>query len=325
MSKATVRTRSLGSIFSALCPVGTATGAVIGAVMVVAVVSGCAAPPRSVEPVVEGTVESRGSVPAYAEVAAQYNAIVEPLDTLWSRVAVQLIAPDGDGGTRREQGEGFLQVRRPMHAALSIGKLGETYFYLGSDDQRFWWIDLSDSAERVAVVGAHDAAGAAALAAMGVPVPPLDLVEVLGIVPLPTGADAGRTAWTEDGRFLVVKLPGRAGPRLLMLDPATLRPLRIDLLDRDELLLVSAELTGLQDVQVLGRGPGAARLPRRYVITIPSEGVVVRLALYEPQTREIARAVFDLPGLLRRFRVDTILEPRVDAAAVAPVDGEPVR
>ncbi|MEM1329303.1 MAG: hypothetical protein AAGG07_01950 [Planctomycetota bacterium] len=268
-------------------------------------VFGCASSPAAPE------VVERDAPPSYEEIVQRYNRTVEPLDTLWSRATVQIMSPDGDGGTRREQGEGYLQVERPSRAALSIGKLGETYFYLGSDPDRFWWIDLTD--ERIAIVGQHDRAGAAALAQLGVPVPPLDLIEVLGVLPLPAAPGSGQTAWTTDGRFVVVRLPGRLGPRLLMMDPETLRLLRVDLLDRDETLLVSAELTGMQDVRVTGRGPGAARLPRRYVITIPREEVTVRLTLYEPQTRTIAPAVFDLPGLLKRFRVDTILEPRREA------------
>src|SRR5690606_32452804 len=119
---------------------------------------------------------------------------------------------------------------RPDHVALSTGKLGEPFFRLGSNGERFWWFDLRKP--RRAWVGTHDAAAIRRAAAeeSPIPVPPRDLIELLGITLLPTEA-AGRVVWTADQNGLVVDVPSEAGSRRLTLDPQTYEPRAIELFD----------------------------------------------------------------------------------------------
>ncbi|MFT3686154.1 MAG: hypothetical protein QM783_14740 [Phycisphaerales bacterium] len=86
----------------------------------------------------DGTKQIVGgaSAVAYGEAAAKYNANVENLKRLFGFVVVQIEYVDKKGERHKEQGEGRIQIIQPDHVALSVGKVGETFFWLGSDSQR---------------------------------------------------------------------------------------------------------------------------------------------------------------------------------------------
>jgi len=91
---------------------------------------------------------SDASLPAYEDVVAAYNARVSAFGRVWARVTAVYRGVDDAGNRLSEQAEGHLQIERPDRVALSLGKLGETYLYLGSNESRYWWIDLVDAAGR---------------------------------------------------------------------------------------------------------------------------------------------------------------------------------
>ncbi len=243
-------------------------------------------------------------LPSYSAVSERYNQRVARLDKVWARISIRVTGVDKEGNKVDEQAEGHLQVIRPDKLALSITKVGETYFYLGSNEQVYWWLDLHE--DKKALVGRHEKATPQLAARFDVPVHPLDLLELLGITPLPPGA-AAATAWSRDGRLLEVTLPGRWGKRHLSLDPATFQPRYIELLDSRGKVLVAAELEDPQPVVVRcdSATPPMASL---YNIDIATSGTHITLRLYDPENRCDRQKLtpFDFDALLKAYGVTAI-------------------
>src|SRR5262249_54442096 len=140
--------------------------------------TGCPTPPTR-EP---KSVAPPGPAPAYADLAARYNANIAGLDRLWSRAVVELNWRDDRGKKRFEQGDGNLITGLPDRVALSIGKLGNTLFWAGGDAQRYWLFDLQG--DKVAYVGRHAYIGSPCTLESPLAVQPRDLVRLLGIWPV---------------------------------------------------------------------------------------------------------------------------------------------
>lgn len=243
-------------------------------------------------------------LPSYSAIAEKYNQRIARLDKVWARISMRVTGVDKQGQKIDEQAEGHLQVVRPDKLALSITKVGETYFYLGSNEQRYWWIDLHE--DKRALVGRHERATPKLAERFDVPVHPLDLLELLGVTPLPPGA-AASVAWARDGRSIIVTVPGRWGRRQLSLDPVTYQPGRIDLLDGGGRLLVSAELGAPQPVTV--RCDSATPLlASLYEINLATSGTRITLRLYDPENRCDRQKMtpFDLEALLKAYGVTTV-------------------
>ena len=276
---------------------------------------GCAVGPR--EPAEPSGVIARGPVPAYAPIAAAYNARVGGLDRLRAAVSLVIRAPGTEGKQIREQVEGNLQLALPDRLALRIDKVSQTLFYLGSNEALYWWMDLTD--RPTAMVGRHDAARPGAVAEFGLPVHPLDLLELLAVRPLPVAGDATEPAlaWSADGRWVVVTSPARwNGVRRLYLDPLTYDPARVEIADGTGRVAVAADLSRYQTVDVR-EGPRGASPPRvagRFDIQIPGSEALAVLLVNDPQnpgSRQKA-AAFDLPTLQRAYGIERVID--LDAA-----------
>lgn len=275
----------------------------LGLLLAAAVLGACATNGEHAEGEV---VIPEGPPPAYETAAAAYNDRIRYHDRVWARTIVQVRAQPPGEDEKRQQAEGFLQIARPADVALQLGKLGDTLFYLGSDDDRYWWFDLSNGDQKIAAVGTHDRAGPETAGRLGIPVHPLELVGLLGFEPLPeTG---GATLWGADGS-LVIEAPGIWGStRRIETDPDAGRTHRVMLLDVSDEILVSAEFDGEQELFVEGANLGVATVPERYVIRVPGEYAEIRLVLNGAENRDLRAAAFDLDGLLRRFRVDEVID-----------------
>lgn len=253
-----------------------------------------------------------GPPPAWAELREAYNDRADKLDRLWAQTVVRVRTIDDQGRRREDQGEGYLQIIRPDRVSLSLGKLVDRmYFFLGSNEEWYWWLDTLDRDEQFAIVGRHELASREKAAELGVPVHPLDLLELIGITPLPQ--EGPEPVWSADGR-LEVALPGRWGTRRLLIDPLEMRPLAIELRSEDGALAARAELDSYTTVR--SDGPGAnPSIPRRIFIDLPQIDAEVTLDVSRPQSvrsrpRDIA---FDLDELLDRQRIERIRlldEPR---------------
>lgn len=258
----------------------------------------------------------RGPAPAYADVAATYNDRVEHLDRVRAPLAIVLKSVGRDGRTINEQVEGHVQVERPRKLSLRIDKVSKTIFWLGSNEARFWWVDLTAD-PRTALIGTHEGVSHERAAELGLPVHPLDLIDLLGVTPLPGALpEHGSLAWTENGHFLRLDLPGRWGTTRLYLEPEGAHdPVSIELLDAGGEPAVAAILRDYQRVPVTGDALANARMATKIDAEIPASKTRLGLRLYDPEN----------PGALKEnaFRMEAVLagygvERRIDLDEGAP-------
>jgi hypothetical protein len=267
------------------------------------------------EPVVVPAVARPG--PAYAEVAAKYNANADYLRQLFSYAVIVIDYDDKDGVRRKEQGEGRLQVIQPDHVAMSVGKVGETFFWLGSDSQRYWWFDLSGK-RRLMYIGAHGNYEQSQARRVGVVVAPLDLVRLLGIVPLPT---QGQTQMSEDGTRIGVTTDLQGGMRQrTWIDAKTYLPTKIELFTLKTVVggangtsewaceLVS-ELSRPDGVSIKGRGE-RPQMNGRVVIAHEASRSQITLELSEMQdgAGRMVPEAFEPAALAKQLRADVIYD-----------------
>lgn len=247
-----------------------------------------------------------GELPATASIVGSHNARVADVESLWARTSVRVEGRDAEGSRFAEQGEGHLQVERPDRVAVTVGKLGEVYFALGSGPDRYWLIDVSGSDRRVMLVGEQSLATPAKAETLGLPVHPRDIPMLIGLLPL-DASTLGEPAWDDDGRA-VLTVPTRWGSADLRYDPRTLDLVASNAYDAGGALVAAAELglhgpvTDRQGLTEIGR------LPRRIEVRVPGFEGFMRMQLGEAQVRPINGAVFDAERLRRAYRVNEVID-----------------
>jgi hypothetical protein len=272
-----------------------------------------------------GCTTGPGKCPGVAEavppeaVVSSFNERAGRLTQLWSRLTLRVESREEDGSRRVENLEGHLQFVQPSRVSLLVNKLGETYLVLGCDEARYWWMSLTG--ERTALVGRHDRASPERAEEFGVPVHPLDLLDLLAVRPIES--ESARVE--RDGGRVLVTLPARSegwGPRLMWLEGAGLTPVRTKVLDASGRTVAEAELRDHGPITVR-EGFTPPNLARTVWIRIPGRGVEVRMQFHEADNRRPRREVFDVEELTRRFRIapERVLDldaPRADFDGVAP-------
>ena len=255
------------------------------------------------------------AAPNFVDVAREYNLRVAGLERLSAWSNIKLTYFDEDGKPRTEEPEGRLQIVRPSKLALTLGKAGQTLFWFGSDAERYWWIDLTDKAKPIVAVGTHEKFDDSAAKRIGLAIQPLDLIRLVGVVPINTVAP-GATQWSRDGKQLGVTsaLENRGFQRIWM-DPLTYTPAEIEIFDSQRKLVLTAAHEGSVVVE-LTRKPSAPlvatpRVPGRVFVTHYDSGTEVRLTLTGAKDGPISDKAFDLQELLSRFQVERVVD--VDA------------
>lgn len=256
----------------------------------------------------------------YKEVATLYNVRVENMDRVWARSRLRVQFTDKQGEKVDESAEGHLQIIRPRKLALTVTKVGETLYYLGSNDQLFWWLDIRK--EKSGVVGRHADTKVEAVSAMGVPLLPLDVLELLGVLPL--DVDAAGKAKAIGGRFEVM-YPAR-GMRLagiedadgistvrMVMDRKTLEPQTIEVRGADGKIAVRAELKNYQPVIGVPGGSLRPRLATMFELFVPKSETRFTIKLLDTQNRgdRMNPAAFDLEKLLAAYSISNVkvIEP----------------
>jgi hypothetical protein len=265
---------------------------------------------------------------------------------VWSRMGFAVRRPDPDDPTRTltDQAEGHIQFEQPWRVSVSMTKLGELYFLLGSNEIRYWWIDRSNPKEPVVLFGLHELAGPSSLEWLGVGVAPLDLVDLFGITPLPYGEEE-LDVWVRtepDGRLAVI-VPSRFGYRKMYFDAKSMDVSAVELLDMRGDVLVVSELSRPRRVPVVGEGLPGEFMATRVRIDLPRENASITIELAEQENRTLNEGAFDLPRLIRAYARNGVLydldaqpegdvQPEGDApeeasseAGVEGAGGEPVR
>lgn len=255
-----------------------------------------------------------GPPPSYAVIAEAQNRRAARLDRIWARAVVVLTYIDEDDRRRTEQGEGHLQIRRPGGIGVDVGKLGETYYWLGADDERFWFFDLTE--EDVVFLGRHENVGRPCARSLGLPAEPLDLVRLLGVTPIPapgaTDAAPPEVRWSEDGRSVLVDSQFAGAYERIWLDPETLLPSRIELRrSPDGPPAVYAILEEYERVSLRGVGGFFPFAPSRVEVHDPETDTEITLHLSElndgKARNRLSDAVFDFPTLVDAFGPDRLV------------------
>lgn len=263
-------------------------------------------------------------LPSYTRTTDRFNARVERLDKVWASTVVTIRTPKESGGTRIDQAEGYLQIEQPDKTSLSIMKLGETYFYLGSDDVGYWWLDLSDRDRKVALYGLHAEATPAIVAELGLPVHPQELLDLFGLTRLPDRADGdtgtsavapGISEWDEERGMIRVTLPAKWGTRALWLDPVTMAPQRAELRDARGRPRAVCEMARYTSVPVRGDGRVPPKIASQYRVEFPESGARATIELYGTMNKPISPRAFDFENLVESYGVDEVILLRPEEAA----------
>jgi hypothetical protein len=305
--------------------------ATIPALAAMVAAAGCATgmpEPRPPRP----PVQAETALPSYQEVAERYNERIANLPRIWARTTGRIWFPDEQGRTRTEQVEGHLQFLAPDRLLLNFDKVSQTYGLMGTNAERYWWIELDR--ERRAYVGDHAKVTDERIAELGMPIYPRDVIDLLGITPIPAPGESPRTslAWTPDRRMLVVLTATGAGSeaaapaqpisvyRRLFLDPATYEPLRVEILDADEQVRAVSVLGNYETLAIPGAGPEVPRprIATEIYVGTADEQTTMRLRMSEPEIgrRRPNEGVFRFERLVEHYRVGEVVsldDPRAAA------------
>jgi outer membrane lipoprotein-sorting protein len=249
----------------------------------------------------------RGPAPSYREAAAAYNERVAPLGRFRAQVTVQFRYTDREGRSRIEQPEGTVQIVRPDHLALSLGKIGQIKFWLGCDGSRYWWLDMMDGP--VAYIGRHERFDSAAARRLGLSLPPRSLIRVLCLTPIDPDAP-GATQWSRDGRRLGIssRIAATGEVQRVWVEPGTYRPRKVELFDASGTPAVVAELTGDERVSV---PPGSFRggspwIPEYVTVYVQDTDATVRVKLSDARNDGVSDRAFDPDALLSAYGVERV-------------------
>ena len=212
----------------------------------------------------------RSVTPTVSEIAASWNARVARLDRFWARTVVTMRYLDADGDEKSAQGEGHLQRLDWYNVAVSVGKLGETYFWFGADRDRYWFFDLSESDRRRVVYGRHDELTRAKGQLLSIPVPPRQYMRFAGLSAFPTRIDGASVKRIARDR-LEVSFTDRAGDWIYIIDERTFYPISITSIDDNGDPEVRSELSDYRTVRIENPGSSIIQAPGRIVIEhVPS-------------------------------------------------------
>jgi len=262
-----------------------------------------------------------GPPPSYPEIADRFNERADRLGRIWANATAQFSYLDEQGDRHNEQGEGHLQLITPDRFALSIGKISEVLFWLGCDADRYWFFEMYEG-NRVSI-GRHRNIGSPCNRDLGLPANPIDIIDLLGVTPLPIDAP-GETSWSTNGKWLVVDAPGRATWRRLFLDPETLLPQRVELYDPTDTSapIVFSSIELYESVTLEGVGGFFPKAPSRLQIDHEQSGTSIRLFLHnmnDGKTRgRLSDAVFTFESLVEAFGPEeiTVLDQHCESPAL---------
>lgn len=282
------------------------------------------------------SLDSTGTGPANLPDAqtfiARHNARVADLQTLRTPVTLLIDAPKGDESGKRlqEQVEGNLQLIQPYQVSLRVDKVGQTLFVMGSNAERYWWIEFGD--ERWAYVGATALATPRKAARFGLPVHPLDLIELAAITPLSSGA---RMAWDSQRQLLRVVDGAKWGTRVLLCSVETRRPggdsdvyvevKGVWLADQTGRIVAWSELSRLAMVPVDGNTRSLAAMAHNVLVHVPGRDTNVEVVIIDPENpgKRIKTGQFDVAKVLDTYDVKDITDIDEEAQEIASQDGLP--
>lgn len=266
-----------------------------------AILSGCPSMPPMTRP-------APSQMPTYQELAARYNEHLVQIDRLWSRAVVELQWHD-DQGTHYEQGDGNLIIVQPHHVALSIGKLGHTVMWAGSDESQYWLFDLRQNHELF--IGKHSRMSLTESHRWPLPVGPLELKTLLGLSPIQRVANGQQPTVVWNKGAFVIEPPGQK--QRLWIAPDSARPIQIDLLNEAGQNQATCHLARWKPMTLEGVPPGAFPwVATRLEVSLVNQKGTMTLFLSDVSDgraeNKIKNKAFDLQHLVKVFKPDRIVD-----------------
>jgi len=267
------------------------------------------------------TADKQPDLPTAAQLIAMHNRNVAPIKQLWARSVVEIDYKDEKGKPHHVQGEGHVILKHPSSAMMTIGKIGQTKFWAGSNADHYWLFDTlngdllylgvrSDSPNRKALL-AKIPANAKRITQAPLPVNPTQLSRLFGLVTISKDAikDAVVTAEKENH---VLDIPSERiryifAPKNYLGNKNNYLPIRIELLDKNQKVAITTRLsTPLRmtaDNALLGPVINA-----RSEITFTKGDAKLTLHLGDPtgQARKVNDRLFDLEVLKNINKPKTI-------------------
>lgn len=249
--------------------------------------------------------------PSITTVVDAQNKRVDGLNTLWSRISLRVDGKLANAKLNKEEAEGHLQIVLPNKVAVTINKVGNTYFYLGSNDDVYWWLDLTE--EKRGYFGRHAVATTETVDRFGIPVHPLDLIELMAITPVPEddleSEPAPVVRWSSDGKLLWYDVPARGSTKRVFVDPKTYLPVMVELLDGNAKVVVRSELSRYVSFQSRSKPTASPSIPSRCVLTVPRTDLTITINLNDPEGRAPKDIAFDFKRLATElYPVNTLVD-----------------
>lgn len=249
-------------------------------------------------PALETTV---AELPDYADLVGRYNANAAALERVWARTKVELRWRDAKDRKRRESGDGRLIFERPLNTAWTVEVLGDPKLWAGSNANGFWVFDLLDECR--AYYGEY---GKPLAQPLPVPVQPEAVPYLLGLMPIEASSRPAAPEVELFNGYFVIEPPGLN--LRLMLDPATARPVRIDLTDPAGVSALTCILTG--EVAVTHDTDVQVFLPERAELYPQGEEsrMTVTFKSATSNADKIKRKWFDFEGLAKALKPKELID-----------------
>ena len=158
---------------------------------------------------------------------------------------------EDDSGDHFQNADIECVIQQPASSAFRIDKAGTIIFWFGSDQQRYWLFDDTGD-DTVLWTRPHPAPGAVETQnTLILPVPPLSLLDMLGLTPLEAASPEGFLSRNEAGA-LIAECVGRAGQLRVTIDPNTMLATTIELLDDTGEPRIRSRLDRFVRAEILG-------------------------------------------------------------------------
>ena len=255
-------------------------------------------------------------------IVARFNDRTSRVTSLWARASVVIEGKDSEGRGLRERAEGHFQIIPPNRVAMSLGKIGNTNLYFGSDEIFYWWFDMIDGDNKAATVGRHAHITPEKIDTLGLPIDPLDLIDALGITPLPT--DMRRIVAKPgpvDGT-VILSAPTRRGVRRYTLDENTAEPSRVELIGPGGVPVLDVALSRYRMLKNLDEGEAPLRAPGRIVVRMNGFDGELRFSLEAHDRRKIRPVAFRVDLLIDAYGITKIID--LDEPAPGSQSAEPM-
>ena len=257
---------------------------------------------------------------SYDELVARHNERTASLQVVRGSGVVNFRWKDAQGKEQWEQGNLDIQIAQPSRVVFRVHKLGETFLWVGCDEERYWMIDLLRDADTVAYVGRHDALTDEKARRIGLLVPPRELVALMGVRSLPTVGDgltqAPEVEITSEGwRFALPALDGAQW--VYDVDALTARPTKVALVDTSGDRVIEAVLGDYQLVNMADKA-NIVHMAMDVQIEYPAAEASMRIDLEGAIDRAPKNAAFDFESIADSLRPKRTVD--LDAEEVSAGD-----